>query len=105
MREKSDPTRLASPRIRGLARRESKPAIGDRAECHDRIDEVEDLPGTTATDEQPEATRYREDEREDDETLEAFRRRTGWRTAPGSPGGLGTRRGATAKTLATASQR
>lgn len=43
-----------------------------RAECHDRIDEMEDLPGPTATGKQPKAPCHRHDDREDEEPLEAF---------------------------------
>ena len=64
----SAPTRLAIPCCRGLALRESRAGHRERAERDDRIDEVEDLPGPTATGEQPEAARQRDDEREDDET-------------------------------------
>jgi hypothetical protein len=61
-------TRTCSPRDRVRDRH--------RAEGHDRVDEVEDLPGTTATGKEPKAACHGDDEREDEESLEAFGQKT-----------------------------
>jgi hypothetical protein len=49
-----------------------------RTEGDDGVDEVEDLPGATATGKEPKAACHGHDEREDEELLEAFGRNATW---------------------------